>query len=103
MELAREKKRFIDHERLMEHLKDSELALAYLNEAIKDEDQRVFLLALKDVIEANGGDMTELAAEARLNRPTIYRMLSQKGNPRWNSLTSLLNAIGLQMHFSFKR
>jgi DNA-binding phage protein len=42
----------------MERLKDPELALAYLNEAVNDEDQRVFLLALKDVIEANGGDMT---------------------------------------------
>lgn len=98
------KKRFIDyHERLMERLKDPELALAYLNEAVNDEDQRVFLLALKDVLEANGGDMTELAAEAKLNRPTIYRMLSKNGNPRWDSLTSLLHAIGLQMHFSFRK
>lgn len=98
------KKRFIDyHERLMDRLKDPKLALAYLNEAVKDEDQRVFLLALKDVIEANGGDMSALAAETKLNRPTIYRMLSKKGNPRWDSLTSLLNAIGLEMHFSFRK
>lgn len=87
----------------MDRLKDPKLALAYLNEAVKDEDQRVFLLALKDVIEANGGDMSALAAETKLNRPTIYRMLSKKGNPRWDSLTSLLNAIGLEMHFSFRK
>ena len=98
------KKKFIDyHERLMERLKDPEYAIAYLNEAVNDEDQRVFLLALKDVIEANGGDMTELAQDAKLNRPTIYRMLSKKGNPRWDSLTSLFNAIGIQMHFSFRK
>ena len=98
------KKRFIDyHERLMQRLQNPELAIAYLNEAIADEDQRVFLLALKDVIEAQGGDITSLAEQARLNRPTIYRMLSQKGNPRWKSLTSLFDVMGLQMHFSFKR
>lgn len=72
------KKRFVNyHENLMERLKNPELALAYLNEAISDEDQRVFLLALKDVIEAQAGDITAIAEEANLNRPTIYRMLSQ--------------------------
>lgn len=46
------KKRFIDYqERLMERLQDSELAIEYLNESAQDEDQRVFLLALKDVIQ----------------------------------------------------
>lgn len=81
----------------MTRLKDPELALAYLNEGVNDKNQRVFLLALKDVIEANGGDMTELAAKVKLNRSTIYRMLSEKGNSRWDSLTSLFHAIGLQM------
>lgn len=81
----------------MQRLKNPELAIAYLNEAISDEDQRVFLLALKDVIEAQSGDMTAIAEEAKLNRPTVYRMLSQKGNPRWTSLTSLVSALGLQL------
>ena len=35
----------------MERLQDSELAIEYLNESAQDEDQRVFLLALKDVIQ----------------------------------------------------
>jgi DNA-binding phage protein len=47
------KKRFVDyHENLLERLQDPKFAAAYLNEAVLDEDQRVFLLALKDVIEA---------------------------------------------------
>lgn len=36
-------------EHLLESLKDHDEALAYLNAALADEDQRVFLLALKDV------------------------------------------------------
>jgi len=37
---------------LIEKLQEPKLALAYLNEALMDEDQRVFLLALKDVLLA---------------------------------------------------
>lgn len=54
------------NELLLEQLQDPELALAYLNEAFHDEDQRVFLLALKNVLEAQGGDMTAIAQEADL-------------------------------------
>lgn len=90
-------------EYLLERLQNPKLALAYLNEALMDEDQRVFLLALKDVLAAQGGDMTALAEEANLNRQNIYRMLSKKGNPRWDSLTSLFNVLGLQVKLSLKK
>ena len=47
------KKRYDDYkEYLLEKLKDRKQAIAYLQQASLDEDQRVFLLALKDVIEA---------------------------------------------------
>jgi DNA-binding phage protein len=35
---------------LMELLRSPKLARAYLNEALADEDQRVFLIALKNVL-----------------------------------------------------
>lgn len=91
------------HKYLLEKLQDPKLALGYLNEALQDEDQRVFLLALKDVLAAQGGDMTALAEEARLNRQNMYRMLSRKGNPRWDSITSLFNALGYQVKLSIKK
>lgn len=87
---------------LSEELKDPKLALAYLNEALKDEDQRVLLLALKDVLEAQESNITALAEEANLNRQNLYRMLSRKGNPRWDNLSSLLNALGYQVQLSLK-
>jgi len=47
------KKKYIDYQEwLLEELKDPKLALAYLNEAFMDSDQRVFEVALKDVLEA---------------------------------------------------
>lgn len=44
----------------LQELKDVELSLAYLNEALNDKDQRIFLLALKDVIEAQGEDFIHI-------------------------------------------
>lgn len=88
------------NEFLGERLKNPTLAIAYLNEALHDEDQNVFLIALKDVIDAQNKDMSELAKEAHISRQSCYRMLSQKGNPRWNNITSLISAMGLQVEIS---
>jgi probable addiction module antidote protein len=89
-------------ETLLEALKNPEEALAYLNAALIDEDQRVFLLALKDVLAAQGVNISAFAEESKLSRQNIYRMLSKKGNPRWQNLSSLINAMGLQVHLSAK-
>ena len=92
------KKKYVNYEEyLQESLQDPKFALAYLNEALKDEDQRVFLLALKDVLSALGGDMTELAQESNLNRQNLHRILSKKGNPKLTSLRSILNALDLEL------
>lgn len=82
-------------EYLVELLKDPKEARAYLNAALEDEDYRVFLLALRDVAEAFG--ISNLAAESELNRENIYRMLSDKGNPKLSSVVALLRAIGIRL------
>lgn len=47
------KKRLVEYqERLLVKLQDEEFAAAYLNEALKDEDPRIFLLALKNIGKA---------------------------------------------------
>jgi probable addiction module antidote protein len=80
---------------LLESLQDPEEAAAYLDAALEDEDSRVFLLALRDVAEARG--ISQVATEAHLNRESLYRMLSEEGNPRLSSLEALLRALGLRL------
>ena len=80
---------------LMEDLADPEEAAAYLNAALEDGDQQVFLLALRDVTEARG--MSQVAHKSQLNRENLYRILSIKGNPQLSSLTALLHSIGLRL------
>lgn len=84
-------------EYLLERLQDPDLAIAYLNEALNDEDQRIFLIALKNVLEAQGGDMTALAQKASLNRQNLHRMLSKTGNPKLTSIRSVLHSLGLEL------
>jgi probable addiction module antidote protein len=81
-------------EKLMQDLQDPGSAEAYLNEAMMDEDPQIFLLALKDVLQAKGQEMTSLAKKAKLSRENLYRILSKKGNPELNSIISLLDVAG---------
>jgi probable addiction module antidote protein len=81
---------------LIEALKDPQEAAAYLNAAIEEGDRETFLLALRNVAEANGG-MKTVAEKAHLNRESLYRTLSRRGNPEIRTLFNLLHGIGLRL------
>jgi probable addiction module antidote protein len=83
-------------EDLIESLKDIREAAAYLNAAMEEADRALFLLALRNVAEAQGG-MAVVAEKAQLNRENLYRMLSKKGNPEIKSIVSLLHSMGLRL------
>lgn len=81
---------------LIESLKDPEEAAAYLDAALEEAEPELFLLALRNVAEAQGG-LLKLSRKTKLNRANLYRMLSRKGNPELFSLESLLEALGLRL------
>lgn len=86
-------------ESLYKRLKNNpELCLAYLNEALLDEDPRVFLLALKDVIEAKSS-VLKISKLTNLNREHIYKMLSEEGNPTTTNLLKISKALNLNLQF----
>jgi probable addiction module antidote protein len=85
---------------LLEQLVDLDFAAGYLTETIA-EGEDAFLLAVRDVVEAQGG-IGELAKSSSLNREGLYAMLSEKGNPRLSSLTKIFDAVGLQIAVSRK-
>ena len=70
-------------------------AAAYLDAALEENDQEIFLLALRDIAEARG--FSQVAQDTLLNRENLYRMLSSTGNPRLSSLMTLLRSIGLRL------
>ena len=82
---------------LLEDLKDPSYATHYLSAAYADSPE-AFLIALRDVADAQMG-MKRLAVEAGVNRENLYRMLSEDGNPRLNSLRAVLNALEVKVEF----
>ena len=70
-------------------------AAEYLNAALEDGSQEVFLMALKDVANAKG--ISEIARQTNLNRENLYRILSTKGNPKLKNLNYVLNSVGLRL------
>jgi probable addiction module antidote protein len=83
---------------LLKQLKDPAEAAEYLNACMNDSEE-VFLLALRDVVEASGG-MANIAKKTDLNRENLYRSLSKKGNPKLSSLSSILEAVGIKLYFA---
>jgi len=84
-------------EHLKEAFADPEEAAGYLNAAMEEGDKELFLIALRNVAEARLGGMSQLAEATGLNRESLYRMLSGKGNPELKSLDRLLHALGLKI------
>lgn len=83
---------------LRQRLQDSDLAAEYLT-ACFEEGPDIFLVGLRNVVEAQGG-MRRTARSSKLNRENLYRLLSQDGNPRLSSLNSVLSSLRLKVHFT---
>jgi probable addiction module antidote protein len=77
-------------------LRDPEYAAEYLAQVLAQKDNAAFLIALKDVIEAGKG-MGTLARHIKLKRPSLYKILSKRGNPTLTTLQEILNPLGLRV------
>jgi len=81
---------------LLLSLRNPQEAVAYLNAALEEGEPELFLVALRNVVEAYGG-LLRLSNKTRLNRENLYRMLSKKGNPGIYSLNTILNELGVKL------
>jgi len=81
---------------LKKRLRDPEYAAEYLAQTLGQKDSAAFLIALKDVVEAGEG-MGSLAGRVSLKRPSLYKILSKKGNPTLATLQEILKPLGLRV------
>ena len=86
---------------LLDDLSHSKAAAAYLHAALEENSREAFLLALRDVADARG--IAKLSEKTALNRESIYRMLSKRGNPQLSSLVPLLETLGLSINIKVRR
>jgi probable addiction module antidote protein len=79
-----------------EHLRSEAEVAAYIEAMLEDGDARAVPVALRSVADAVGG-MTALADKTGLSRETLYRTLSERGNPRLGTLAAILAVFGLRL------
>ena len=93
------RKASISHdEAIVRELRDSpEFAVEYLRAALEDDDEPgVLLIALRRVAQARGG-IAKVAKAAGVERESLYRALSARGNPRLSTLVAVAKAVGLRL------
>lgn len=76
--------------------KDPSLAADYLNDVLATGDEVDLMLALRYLSDAFGG-VQEVARQAEANPNTMYRTLSERGNPSLKTLRAILSAMGLRL------
>jgi probable addiction module antidote protein len=82
---------------LIESLRNPRGAEEYLNVALEEDDPELFLLALRN---AQG---SSLAEKTKLNRESLYKMLSDRGNPELKSLDVRLHALDFRLAVTANR
>lgn len=72
-------------------------AVEYLKAAMEDTDEpQVLLIALRQIADAYGG-VAKIAKVAGIERESLYRALSPRGNPRLSTLFAVTKAMGLNL------
>jgi len=87
---------------LLKRLADPKYAAEYLAQVLAEDDSEAFLIALKDVVEATGG-MGDLAGRVGIKRPSLYKILSKRGNPTLATLQEILKPLGLRVSVSLAK
>jgi probable addiction module antidote protein len=74
---------------------DNDAVIAkYLSAAAEDSNPEVFVGALGNVAKARG--MAQIAKDAGLGRESLYKTLSAGAHPRFETINSVLHALGVK-------
>src|ERR1700759_2944709 len=87
---------------VIQRIRDNrEFAAHYLKEALEDGDPQVLLVALRRLAQARG--VARVAKAAGVERESLYRTPSPRGNPRMSTLLAVIKAIGLKLTVDLPR
>lgn len=78
-----------------DYLDSPQAVEAYLEAAFETNDTALVAAALGDVVKARG--MKKVADKAGLSRESLYRALSETGNPELGTILKVLNAVGVTL------
>ena len=78
-----------------DHLDNPEEVAAYLDAVLEEGDDKLLLVALRNVVKSRG--FAKVAQGAGLRRETLCQSFSEDGNPRLSTLNSVLGQLGLRL------
>jgi probable addiction module antidote protein len=83
-----------------EQLRTPEEMAAYLDAWLEEapDDAAGIARALGDIARARG--MTQVARDAGLSRESLYKALSESGNPSFATILKVARALGVRLHAS---
>lgn len=90
--------------KILEELKSPEFAAHYLNEHLSYRgklNKELLFEAISNVIEAHG--VSSISKSAKLHRRTLYSAFSQTGNPSFQTLIVVMDALGVKIKFEAKK
>ena len=75
-----------------EYLEDDEQIAVYLEDIFKSGDPELIVAAIGDVARAKG--MSKIADDTNRGRESLYKSLSQNGNPSFETIVKVLASLG---------
>ena len=82
-------------EALLPMLVEPAEAAAYIEAVMELDDPATLLVALRQVAKAHG--MAEVARRANVGDKTLFKALSENGNPTLTTVHKVLHAVGLRL------
>jgi probable addiction module antidote protein len=92
--MSEEKITFSDWD-LADHINTKEDVEGILEAALEENDTALLLAVLGDIARSKG--MSQIAKDLNLARESLYRSLSQDGNPSFSTVAKVLNNLGFQL------
>ena len=86
---------------LMEKLRDTGFASAYIMSSVIDNDIDFLPIALGDVAKAHG--ISNIAEKIGVNRRTLYKVFDKNGNPSFGLISQIAHALGLELQIAPKK
>ena len=80
---------------LSDEIKTREDAMGILEAAIEENDIDFLFKIIGDIARSKG--MAQIAKDLNLNRESLYRSLSQEGNPSFCTVVKVLDNLGFQL------
>ncbi|MDR2269243.1 MAG: putative addiction module antidote protein [Rickettsiales bacterium] len=82
---------------VLDYLDNEKSIAAYLQAAVAEDNPMAVISAIGDIARARG--INKMAADMGVNRESLYKSLSGKTKPQFDTIYNAIDKLGLEMRF----